>query len=58
MSASLDGTIRVWNIQNFTHLYTFELENSPTFSKLFKNSQMLVWGNDQNVQMAQINMIL
>ena len=34
MSASLDGTARVWSLESFTHLYTIEIPGSLRFANI------------------------
>jgi WD40 repeat protein len=46
VSASLDGTARIWSLETFQHQYTFELPTALSYIALFAGGKRLMCGNN------------
>jgi len=49
LSASVDGTARIWSLETFQHLYTFNLPSGMTFCKVFSGAEMIFCGTPEYV---------
>ena len=58
MSASLDGTARVWSLETFTHLYTIEIPSPITFCNLLSRCQIILSQGHGEVHVHQLHMII
>ena len=58
LSASLDGTVRIWSLETFQHLYTLEIPGTLLFCKIFNNSEIIVSQSHEHVQVHRLHLIL
>ena len=58
LSASLDGTARIWSLENFQHLYTLEIPGTLMFCKIFNKSEIIISQSHDYVQVHRLHMIL
>ena len=58
MSASLDGTARVWSLETFSHLYTIEIPGTRSFCNMLSRCQFIVSQAHNTVQLHQLHMII
>lgn len=42
MSASLDGSVRVWSLESFSHLYTIDIPGTLTFCRLLSRCDFIL----------------
>ena len=57
-SVSLDGTVRIWSLEAFQHLYTLEVPGSLIFAKILNRSESIVSQTADIVQVHFLRMIL
>ena len=58
MSASLDGTARVWSLETFSHLYTIEIPGTLSFCNILSRCSFIVSQAHNTVQLHQLHMII
>ena len=58
MSASLDGTARVWSLETFMPLYTIEIPGTLTFANILSRCSHIIAQAHEEVKVHKIHMIL
>ena len=58
MSASLDGTARVWSLETFSHLYTIEIPGTLSFANILSRCSYILSQTHDQVQLHNLHMIL
>jgi WD40 repeat protein len=57
-SVSLDGTVRIWSLEAFLHLYTLEVPGTLIYAKILSRSDVIVSQTAELVQVHRLRMIL
>ena len=58
MSASLDGTARVWSLETFMHLYTIEIPGTLSYCTILNRCQIVLSQANNQVKVHQLHMIV
>ena len=62
LSASLDGTLRVWSLNKFQQLYCLNIsegqENPQTFVRMYDSGRKVLMADGTNVVVNQMHLIL
>ena len=58
VSASKDGTARIWSLETFTHLYTFEFESQINFVTILEGAQFLTTQNEDKITISKLHYVL
>lgn len=58
LSASRDGTYRVWSIKNFTSLYTLEIPYLFGFARIFPGAQKIVTQTNDRIQISKLHLTI
>lgn len=58
MSASLDGTARVWSLETFMHLYTIEIPGTLSYCTILNRCQIVLSQANNQVKVHRLHMIV
>jgi len=58
MSVSLDGSVRIWSLESFTHLYTIEIPGILQFANILSRGQHILSQTQDHCQLHNVHMIL
>lgn len=58
LSASLDGTARVWSLDTFQHLYTIDIPGTLVFCQILSRSDYIISQSHDYLQVHRLHMIL
>ena len=58
LSASHDGSARIWSLETFTHLYTLEIPGVINYVKILQGSQFVISQTEEDVNVYRLHYIL